>query len=71
METQTYQQSYYISHKKELNRARLQNYHRQRNNIPHEFFESYVVNKKLYNLLKKQRDTLDKELVFFLLQGGE
>jgi hypothetical protein len=67
MDTSTvYQQNYYLAHKEELNHARLRNYHRQRNGIPTEFFESYLLNKKIYNLLKKERDSLDKNFILYL-----
>ncbi len=62
----TYQHNYYLAHKEELNRARLRNYHRQRNGIPAEFFESYLLHKKIYNLLKKERDSLDKNFILYL-----
>ena len=69
MEEQTYAQKYYLAHKVELNHARLRNYYRQHNNIPTEFFESYIANKKLYGQIKKEKNNINKRLVLFLLEN--
>jgi hypothetical protein len=69
MDNRTYAQKYYLAHKEELNHARLRNYYKQHKNIPTEFFESYIANKKLYGLLKKEKNTINKKLVLFILEN--
>ena len=60
--------TYYQEHKERLNHERLKNYHKTRNNIPVEFFESYIINRKLYNLIKNNKATLNKQLILHLLE---
>jgi hypothetical protein len=58
---------YYQTHKAELNKRRLELYHKQRNNVPTEYIDSYRKHKKLYNQLKECKDSIDLELIFHLL----
>ncbi len=59
---------YYLQHKERLNRQRLAVYHKNKNNIPCEYFEAYVANRALYNMIKKYKAEIDTDLVAYLLQ---
>lgn len=64
----TYNTTYYKEHKERLNYDRLKNYHKLHNNIPTKFFDSYIENRKLYNQIKGNKTTLNKELILHLLE---
>jgi len=61
---------YYILNKEKLNRDRLANYHKNKHGIPPEFLESYVENRQIYNAIKKNKDSMDLDLILYLLDLG-
>jgi hypothetical protein len=64
----TYNTTYYQEHKEKLNHDRIKNYHKNRNNIPTKFYDNYIENRKVYNLIKKNKTSLNKELILHLLE---
>tara|TARA_R110000868_G_scaffold403243_1_gene680312 strand:+ start:138 stop:413 length:276 start_codon:yes stop_codon:yes gene_type:complete len=64
-----YHQEYYHKNKNILNHYRLAMYHEKKNGIPTEYIDKYLNCRSVYNLIKKNRDKLNLELIFYLLNA--
>ena len=71
IEKLSYHKIYNLLNREQLSRNRLANYHWNNHGIPPEFLESYIENRQLYNAIKKNKDTVDLDLILYLLDLGK